>query len=124
VDDHLIHRFLFELVGVTDSFTHHLYLLWLSYIFYHEKCRVYSGRINLGQAIAVESWYAWTIIDGNRIAEVSTNFRPLLELEFAIDTCLSMCQMSLRWKSPGEFFVPLVSDQKHAGMTVVSLVFR
>ena len=30
--------------------------------------------------------YAWTIIDGTRIAEVSTNFRPLLELEFAIDT--------------------------------------
>jgi hypothetical protein len=27
-------------------------------------------------------------IDGNRIAEVSTNFRPLLELEFAIDRYL------------------------------------
>jgi hypothetical protein len=42
-------------------------------------------RHNLSQAKAVESRYDWTIIDGNRIAEASTNFRPLLELEFAID---------------------------------------
>jgi hypothetical protein len=33
--------------AVTDSFTHHFYLLWLSYIFYHKKCRVYSGRIKV-----------------------------------------------------------------------------
>ncbi len=32
----------------SDYLLHILFfLLWLSYIFYHKKCRVYSGRISM-----------------------------------------------------------------------------
>jgi len=42
---HLVHRFLFEFVGITDSFTHLVLPLRVQLHFYHKKCRVYSGRI-------------------------------------------------------------------------------
>jgi len=47
MDYHLVYRFLFEFVGITDSFSHLVLPLRVKLHFYHKKCRVYSGLISI-----------------------------------------------------------------------------
>ena len=62
MDDHLVYRFLFELVGVTDSFTLHFYLIMVKLLYFTIKSVGYTQAVSnpvidsaeqLGSAIMV-----------------------------------------------------------------------
>ncbi len=73
MDHHLVHRFLFELVCVTDSFAHHFSLLWLSYIFtiksvgYTQAVSVYAEKSLAKLGVEIRLGHAVTHCDANGV---------------------------------------------------------